>query len=160
MAGINEWRNEWMNEVIVRCNFNSSVWFYYSLILVANALSAENTEIQTRLVGQFDAKLPGVKLPTSRQVLSVFFHQHKMLKKSVRDSARFAVRKVLSLWNMAHIPTTIERNAVEKLEQLFDKWIKLKKSSRQVSITQTANEAAFQADTDKLFDIAHADASH
>src|SRR6218665_3243481 len=81
-----------------------------------------------------------------------------MLKKSVRDSARFAVRKVLSLWNMAHIPTTIERNAVEKLEQLFDKWIKLKKSSRRVSITQTANEAAFQADADRLFDIAHADA--
>src|SRR6218665_105781 len=53
-----------------------------------------------------------------------------MLKKSVRDSARFAVRKVLSLWNMAHIPKTIERNAVEKLEQLFDKWIKMKKSSR------------------------------
>src|SRR6218665_3722609 len=72
------------------------------------------------------------KLPTSRQVLSVFFHQHKMLKKSVRDSARFAARKVLSLWNMAHIPTTTERNAVEKLEQLFDKWIKLKKISRRV----------------------------
>src|SRR6218665_2614946 len=81
-----------------------------------------------------------------------------MLKKSVRDSARFAVREVLSLWNMANIPTTIERNAVEKLKQLFDKWIKLKKSSRRVSITQTANEAAFQADTDKPFDIAHADA--
>src|SRR6218665_573081 len=109
-------------------------------------------------VGQVAAKLPGVKLPTSHQVSSVFSHQHKMLKKSVTDSARFAVREVLSLWNMAHIPTTIERNAVEKLEQLFDKWIKLKKSSRQVSITQTANEAAFQADTDKLFDIAHADA--
>src|SRR6218665_3591171 len=62
-----------------------------------------------------------------------------MLKKSVRDSSRFAVRKVLSLWNMAHIPTTIERNAVDKLEQLFDKWIKLKKSSRLVSIAQTAN---------------------
>src|SRR6218665_2264087 len=59
---------------------------------------------------------------------------------------------------MAHIPTTIERNAVDKLEQLFDKWIKLKKSSRLVSIDQTANEAAFQADSDKLFDIAHADA--
>src|SRR6218665_2229414 len=43
----------------------------------------------------------------------------------VRDSARFAVREVLSLWNMTHIPTTIERNAVEKLKQLFDKWIKL-----------------------------------
>src|SRR6218665_549068 len=59
---------------------------------------------------------------------------------------------------MAHIPTTIERNAVEKLKQLFDKWIKLKKSSRRVSITQTANDAACQADTDKLFDMAHADA--
>src|SRR6218665_1619452 len=59
---------------------------------------------------------------------------------------------------MAHIPTTIERNAVDKLEQLFDKGIKLKKSSRLVSITQTANEAAFRADSDKLVDIAHADA--
>src|SRR6218665_1054816 len=34
----------------------------------------------------------------------------------------------------------------------------MKKSSRGVSITQTANEAAFQADTDRLFDVAHADA--
>src|SRR6218665_3066944 len=121
-------RNGWV--IGLGYNFNS----LGLILLFINflKLSAENTEIQTRsatevwLVGQVAAKLAGLKLPTSRHVLSVFFHQHKTLKLSVRDSARFAVREVLSLWTMAHIPKTIERNAVEKLEQLFDKWIKMK----------------------------------
>lgn len=124
----------------------------------------QSSIIQTRsatdiwLIGPVSELLVGKKLPTSRQVLSVFFHQHKVLKKTVRDSARFAVRLVLEFWNKARIPTTIERNVIDKLEKLFDSWGKLKKNSKRETVVQKTNETVFQAEIDKLFDIAHADA--
>jgi hypothetical protein len=64
----------------------------------------------------------------------------------------------LEIWNKACIPTTNERNAIEKLEKLFDSWGKLKKNSKRDTVVQPTNETVFQAEIDKLFDIAHADA--
>lgn len=128
-----------------------------STLLDKRAITTRSTS-EVWLVGHVSHTLPGTKLPTWRQVLSVFFQQHRILKKTVRDSARYTVRDVFQLWNMAHIPTTIERNAIEKLEHMFGTWSKLKKNSKRVTTTQLTNEKDFQEDIDKLFDIAHADA--
>jgi len=38
------------------------------------------------LIGSVSDKIQGMKLPTSRQVLSVFFHQHKIVSQTIRDS--------------------------------------------------------------------------
>ena len=80
------------------------------------------------------------------------------LKHTVRGSKRHAVRAVINMWNTTYIPTMIERNAIEKLEKLFETWGKLKKNSKRVANIQTANKNAVQADINKLFDITHANA--
>jgi hypothetical protein len=110
------------------------------------------------LIGPAEEKINGMKLPTNRQMLAVFFHQHKILGKTVRDSSRYAVREVVKMWSMARIPTTIEGSAIEKLEIMFNRWQKLKKNINRRTETQMANENAFGEELDKLFDIAHADA--
>lgn len=77
---------------------------------------------------------------------------------TLRESSRSAIREVLKLWAKARIPTTEERNAIEKIEKLFDTWSKLKKNSKRQTETQKANENSFQLKLDTLFDIAHANA--
>ena len=125
---------------------------------------AQSNTVTTRsttniwLIGPADKEIRGMKLPTYRQMLAVFFHHHKVLGQTVRDSSRSTVRKVLKLWSMARIPTTIERNAIEKLENMFYRWQKLKKNMNRRTETQTTNESALNDDIDKLFDVAHADA--
>jgi len=113
---------------------------------------------QAWLIGPVSHKIQGMKLPTSRQVLSVFLHQHKILGQTIRDSSRYAVREVLHLWAMARIPTTVEWNAIVKLEEMFHRWQKLKKNINCRTATQIANESALNEDLDKLFDVAHANA--
>lgn len=126
--------------------------------------AASNTVTLTRsatdiwLIGPVSEHIHGMKLPTYHQVLSIFFHQHKVLGKTIRDSSRCAVREVLHMWSLARIPTTIERNAIEKLEDVFYRWQKLKKNINRRTETQIANENTFVEDVEKLFDVAHADA--
>src|SRR6218665_578946 len=110
------------------------------------------------LIGPVSEEIRGMKLPTYRQVLSVFSHHHKILGKTIRDSSRCAVRKVFRVWAMARIPTTIERNAIEKLEDMFSRWQKLKKSVNHRTETQIAKEIEMVENLEKLFDVAHADA--
>lgn len=62
------------------------------------------------------------------------------------------------MWSMARIPTTTEKNAVEKLENMFYQWQKLKKNIKRRTETQKANEFALTEEIDKLFDVAHASA--
>ena len=68
------------------------------------------------------------------------------------------MRDVLRLWSMARIPTTLERNAIEKLEDMFFRWHKLRKNMHRRTETQIANETTLIGDLEKLFDVAHADA--
>ena len=117
--------------------------------------------IQTRkasdiwLIGSATEQITGMKLPTCRQVLALFFYNHKIKKMTLRESSRSAIREVLKLWAKTRIPNTEERNAIEKIEKLFDTWSKLKKRQTE---TQKANENSFQLKLDTLFDIAHANA--
>jgi len=122
----------------------------------SESTSGPETRKQTyiKLIGYVDEKICGMKLPTSRQVLSLFFHKHKSENMTVRESARFAVREVSKMWDMARIPTTIERNAIERLENLFHRWKKLLKNEKRQTKTQRANEITFEEEIDKLFDIA------
>ena len=51
-----------------------------------------------------EVEITGSKLPSNKQVLSVFFHHHKILKKIINESATAVVQMVLTFWNKACIP--------------------------------------------------------
>ncbi|KAK0059937.1 hypothetical protein Bpfe_010796 [Biomphalaria pfeifferi] len=82
------------------------------------------------------------QLPTTRQVLQRF-HHHLKDTKLVRDASHLTVEEVLVLWGRAAIPTVLKKHAIEKLEKIHDKWLKLKKNKTRLSETQQKNEACY-----------------
>jgi hypothetical protein len=60
------------------------------------------------------------QLPTVRQVLQRY-HQHLNETKSVRNASHLTINEVCIIWSKAAIPTTIERNAIEKLEKIHSR---------------------------------------
>jgi len=48
------------------------------------------------LVGQPIHCITGTKLPSSQQVLAMFFYYHKLLKMMVRDSAAYVTKEVMT----------------------------------------------------------------
>ncbi|KAG0723831.1 hypothetical protein GWK47_005376 [Chionoecetes opilio] len=60
--------------------------------------------------------IPGNKLPSSGQVLSVFLHNHLNLKKERAESAKVVVGEVLVFWDKARIPTQRQDKILAKRE--------------------------------------------
>jgi len=110
------------------------------------------------LIGAVEDKLSGSKLPSNKQVLSLFFYQHKTLKQTVRDSARVVIREVATFWDKARIPIRQEQHAIAQLELLHQKWKLLQRNANRHTDTQRANEANFVDKLEDLFDIAHTNA--
>lgn len=111
------------------------------------------------LVGEENHQIVGTKLPSNRQILSVFFFNTRTAKLSVRESATLAVDEVFIFWKKARLPTRQSQNCVAKLLKLYQEWDKIRKNSnRKASKQQVMKEANFCETLDDLFDIAHANA--
>lgn len=128
---------------------------------------SSSTTIVTRkktdiwLVGQTSSTFSQTKLPSKKEVLSVFFYYKEEQKQTVRESAHFTSIDVLDIWNKARIPTRLKKHVVEKLEKLFKEWQNLKKNKENKarrSVSLKERESNWSHDLDELFDIAHADA--
>ena len=109
------------------------------------------------LIGTEDDKILGGKLPSTRQVLRFFFHQHYTLRRTIRESARAAVREALTFWERALIPTAEVKNIDVKLEKIFTECKNLRKSKShdRISPSFTAQTTSFTERLDELFDIPH-----
>ena len=107
------------------------------------------------LVGPTISELIGAKLPSNRQVLSLFYHQHKDKGATLHHAAISVIGKVLPFWERARLPTKEVYNAITKLEKLVSKLALLKKSIRRRGAVQKEKEDNFSDSLDDLFDIAH-----
>jgi len=97
----------------------------------------------------------GRKLPSQRQVLSVFMHHHLVLGEDISVSANYVAAKVEEYWDMAYIPHQKRRDIVPKIKTLWTMYLNLKKSSLRRTETQVRNETAFQDKIQNhIFDIA------
>ncbi|KAK0040620.1 hypothetical protein Bpfe_029934 [Biomphalaria pfeifferi] len=76
----------------------------------------------------------------------------------VRDASHLTVEEVLVLWGRAAIPTVLKKHAIEKLEKIHDKWLKLKKNKTRLSETQQKIEACYTEQLHTLFNIASVNA--
>lgn len=113
------------------------------------------------LVGQISSSLNQTKLPSKREILSIFFHYKNQLNLNIRDSAHCTAADVLIVWEKANIPTRLKKHVVDKIEGLFKEWQKLKKnkenkSKRSEGLQQKEEE--WKLALEDLFDIAHANA--
>lgn len=135
----------------------------------ASASASAISSVQTRqtvqslynidLVGRTAHQISGVKLPSNRQVLQVFFHNMRFVKLDAKESAKLTLDAVYIFWQQARIPTRYGTRCAEKLLKLYNTWKDIQKvpaSKRSVAWKQ--KELAFTNDLDNLFDIATADA--
>lgn len=110
------------------------------------------------LVGHDYAQILGCKLPSIQQVLRVFFYNHNKVGLTVRESAALTIKEASVFWSKARIPIRQEYHCITKLEKLFKEWKGLLKNRNKSKESFRANERAFVANLNNLFDIAHADA--
>ncbi|KAK0177260.1 hypothetical protein PV328_001332 [Microctonus aethiopoides] len=97
----------------------------------------------------------GRKLPSMKEVMSVFLYQKTILKLDHKQSLRNTIDKVEEKWSQAGIPTCGKTYALRKFKKLLDEKRKLQKNpKRKGSNTQKKKEAAFRQKLTNLFDIA------
>ncbi|XP_057331332.1 uncharacterized protein LOC130671453 isoform X1 [Microplitis mediator] len=106
------------------------------------------------LVGLQSSAFSTRKLPSQRQVLSVFFYHLHSLKKSARESTRDVLNDVYEIWSLTGIPTVKRQNAVLKIKKLYDELASIKKSKSRNTQTQKLREILYSQKLDKIFDIA------
>ncbi|ESO02818.1 hypothetical protein HELRODRAFT_174241 [Helobdella robusta] len=107
------------------------------------------------LIGQLQSELPVNVLPTTGDVLRMFFCYHQVEKKTVPESAKLSSDKVMDMWNKARIPTTYHTHVVEKVKSVVDDYKLIKKNKNRQSEAQRAREKEFEEKEHMLFDIAH-----
>lgn len=111
------------------------------------------------LIGPQISRFRMRKLPTTGEVLSLFFYKHNELKLTVRKSAMETMEAVQQLWNRAEIPVSQLHHSVKKLVSLHTVWKNLRKSQRRKkSVPQQLKERKFTSSLKQLFNIARTDA--
>lgn len=110
------------------------------------------------LIGSITHQILGAKLPSNRQVLSVFFYNTRILKLSASESATLVGDEVAIFYCKARIPTASQYNNAQKVERLVESYKDLQKSANKITSVQSEKEKAFVAKLDDLFDMSHRDA--
>lgn len=70
------------------------------------------------LVGTEYAQILGSRLPSIKQALCVFFHNHRTVQLSIRESAALVIQEKSVFWAKARIPVKANQHCIRKLEKL------------------------------------------
>lgn len=110
------------------------------------------------LIGELVQRIDGTKLPSNREVLSVFLYRRSNVKEKFKESTSKVVDEVLNCWRKAHIPAISTKYVSDRIIKLHGEWKKLQKNSKRERDTQKRNEFDFCNNLDDLFDVAHSNA--
>lgn len=102
-------------------------------------------------------QITGCKLPSNRQVLSTLFLNLRTVKLNLRESARLVIQEVMVFWEKARIPTKYEKDAITKVEKLYNEWKNHLKDKNKTGKSARNKIKEFELNMDNLFDIAHED---
>lgn len=121
-------------------------------------MAVTRSQTYVHLIGEPVQLFNGNMLPTTREVLQVYYHHHNNEKLSKTESVTVTVRQVCEIWARARVPSAEERNIIHKLKLLVDKHRTVCRNKTRGGTAQMARESNFEADMNGLFDIAHHDA--
>lgn len=96
----------------------------------------------------------GNKLPSRKQVLSVFFFNHRVRNLTISASANMVAEELLVFWKKARVPTQEKKHCVNKVISLHKEWITVTKHINRRNDTQQKNEHDFIESLEDLFDVA------
>ncbi|XP_042221843.1 uncharacterized protein LOC121866302, partial [Homarus americanus] len=111
-----------------------------------------------RLLGNSSGSLSMSRLPTSKDALLMVQHFHINEAQTITVSLNKACLKVKEVWDHAHIPTQRVDSCARKLSKLYHQYQMLKVNRNRQRESDIMKEQVFQADIEKLFDIATKDA--
>ncbi|KAK0065707.1 hypothetical protein Bpfe_005140 [Biomphalaria pfeifferi] len=120
-------------------------------------MAVTRSQTYVHLIGEPVQLFNGNMLPTTREVLQVYYHHHNNEKLSKTESITVTVREVCEIWARARVPSAEERNIIHKLKLLVDKHRTVCRNKTRGGTAQMARESNFEADMNGLFDIAHHD---
>ncbi|XP_057324625.1 uncharacterized protein LOC130667154 [Microplitis mediator] len=107
------------------------------------------------LVGFESKTLNDSKLPVNRDILCLFYYQHRTEKLIIREGAKFVLNDVTHVWNKFTLPAINSHRSILKIEKLYKDWLKTQiNKSRKKSPAQISLEKVFVESLDNLFDIA------
>lgn len=86
-----------------------------------------NKNIIVYLVGMCNSQISGRKLPSNRQVMSLFFYKYYFLKKSIHESSIDVSNDVINIWSPTGIILIKSKWIINKIEKLYYEWKNLKK---------------------------------
>lgn len=96
----------------------------------------------------------GNKLPSRKQVLSVFFFNHRVRNLTISASANMVAEELLVFWKKARVPTQEKKRCVKKVISLHNEWIAVTKHINRRNVTQQKKEDDFAESLEDLFDVA------
>lgn len=118
----------------------------------------DNKKKYMYLVGFELDKLNDSILPKNRDVLSLLFNKIRTKKYTLKASSKEVNCEISAIWSTFSIPIARPQHCIDKIESLYNKWLKVQKnSSRKQSKKQKNTEENFVHLLDNLFDIARHD---
>lgn len=113
------------------------------------------------LIGFAESDILVRKLPTNKQILSIFFYNLKSLKKTIFESAYCVVKRCTKIWEQTGIPVTSEVNSIKKIKRLHNEWKKIyKRRNESNRINQKIREITFKKKLDLIFYISQQRVKH
>jgi hypothetical protein len=119
--------------------------------------SSTRSKQDVYLLGSSVDCINGAKLPSIGDVLRLYITKLKS-SKNKHQAAVSVIAEIQLFWDKAKIPMRRSDHAVVQLEELVQKWERLKKNKARRTNTQIANEETFTATFNDLFDVAHQNA--
>lgn len=89
--------------------------------------------------------------------MSTLFLNLRTVKLNLRESARLVIQEVMVFWEKARIPTKYEKDAIIKVEKLYNEWKNHLKDKNKTGKSARNKIKEFELNMDNLFDIAHED---
>lgn len=114
------------------------------------------------LIGFETTQINMNKLPSYRDVLSLFLYKHQFLNtNSIRNSASSVINDTNAVWANFMIPTIRPQHSIKKLEKYYSDYLLIRKhrDREKKSKAQQKNVENFTQKLDKLFDIANSTAA-
>lgn len=107
------------------------------------------------LIGKPLKSFSGKVLPTSLEVLGVYFYYKTEANMSQKDAVKTVVHNISEIWSKARIPISEERNIIRKMDSLLEKYRNICRNKNRKGAAQIARVADFVESLHLLFDVAH-----
>lgn len=117
------------------------------------------TKSEIYLIGPQKHQIMGAKLPSKRQVLSVYFYNTRTVKLSQVDSLEILYFEIRVFWEKARIPISKKQYVILKIQSLVDDYRGVQKTpSARKNPNELTHQREFVEKLDDLFDIVASDA--